>query len=472
MKTKLLILLILTLFLISGLVFLDRDIVENDEGIYWVTFLLADKGYKLYSEITFSQLPGFFISIYGLFKLFGSTIAAARFGVLYWSTLALLSIVWLGHIKKNLIFSLISLALLISIPTYFNQAITLQSDIIAVAFSTLSFVILIKFSTSSNNKRSNIWVILSALFFSLALLTKFDYSLVLPLGFLFLTQKKNRMLNVLLFSLISLTTTIITLIFFGPKNVLTNVLILRENALLVYPFEPFKIFEYLKNDLLLFVLVSINILILIFKQKKDYLFKSYYLWFISSLFLVISFRPNFHHHLLFLVVPSVLLFSNYILSANVSINSSTVLPTSLEFRWASRTSQLIKTFLIVLTVVLLYSFVNNLNGLKARQNSRFLKERETAKNFILENTNINDTIISDEAALYGMTGRLPPPELADLSYVQIRSGNITSDKFQSIIKKYKPKLVIAWNGRIKEIKGIERMLGNYDKIRDWVWVRQ
>ena len=111
MKIKLLILLILALFLISGLIFINRSIVENDEGIYWITFLLANKGYKLYSEIAFSQLPGFFISTYGIFKLFGSTIFAARLAVFYWSVLALLSVVWLGYIRKNILFSLVSIVL-------------------------------------------------------------------------------------------------------------------------------------------------------------------------------------------------------------------------------------------------------------------------------------------------------------------------------------------------------------------------
>ena len=144
MKVKFILVLIVILLLMNFSL-INRQIVENAEGIYWATFLLVNKGYKLYKEISFSQLPGFYLAIYPIFKLLGSTIGAARFAVFFWPTLTLLSIVWLGYVRKNLLFSLISVVLLITIPTFFNQAITLQSDIVAASFSTVSFVLMITY---------------------------------------------------------------------------------------------------------------------------------------------------------------------------------------------------------------------------------------------------------------------------------------------------------------------------------------
>ena len=181
-------------------------------------------------------------------------------------------------------------------------------------------------------------------------------------------------------------------------------------------------------------------------MRKDFIFISLFLWFISSLLFVFSFRPLFQHHLVFLAIPAVLFFSNNISSTNVSIN------------------QLIDTRMMVLLVIAVLSFITNFYGLIKRQNTRFIQERDLAKNLILENTDNNDVIITDEAALYGMTGRLPPPELVDLSYVQIRSGNISSKKFKSAIKKYRPKMIITWNGRLKMMDGLQEILLDYNKI--------
>ena len=452
MKNKRIILgflVVFAIFLFVGLKLTNRLIVENDEGIYWATFLLVNKGYKLYQEISFSQLPGFFLAVYPIFKLFGSSIAAARFGVLFWSTLALLSIVWLGHIRKNLFFSLVSVVLLISIPTFFNQSITLQSDVVATSFSTLSFVfmlIFINYSSrqSSKNKFEYLWLFLSSLFFSFAIATKFDYSLIFPFGFILLTQKKQRIFNTFLFLISSIFIISASLNFFGINVVINNVLSLREKAISVYPFEPFKVFDYLMQDLLLLALILINIFYALLRWRKDLIFTSLFLWFISSLFLIFSFRPLFQHHLVFLAVPSALLFSYLFLFMNASIN------------------RLIEAIVVL---VVLITFINNFYSLKERQNSRSIIEREVAKDFILENTDNNDVIIADEAALYGMTGRLPPPELVDISYVQIKSGNISSQKFQAIIKKYKPKLIIAWNGRLALINGFYDIIKKDYKIR-------
>ncbi len=446
--------------------FLSRPIVENDEGIYWATFLLVDRGYSLYKEISFSQLPGFFLTVYPIFKVFGSTIAAARFGVLFWSMSALLSIVWLGYIKKNLFISLLSVVLLFTVPTYFNQSITLQSDMVAVSFSTLSFVFLITFiniknytssdpdvtsgesrslykmfSTSSNSMQVHIWLLLSSLFFSFAILTKFDYSLILPFGFILLTQKKKRIFNVSLFLISSVLVIFITLNFFGIQVIANSVLSLREKALEVYSFEPLKIFELLKKDIVLFVLIFANIFYAFVRWRKDLIFSSFFLWLISSLFLVFSFRPLFPHHLVFLTIPAVLLFAE-----RISIK------------------HLIEIKTIVFLLIALVSFRNNFFNMLSWQDTISIKEREVARNFILKYTDKYDSIVTDEAALYGMTGRLPPPELVDTSFVQVRSGNISSEKFNALIKKYKPKLIIAWNERLNEIKNFEKLIEDYKKV--------
>ena len=363
MKLKLSLILALTLFLVSGMGLLGRSIVQNDEGIYWTTFLLADKGQRLYSEISFSQLPGFFLSTYSFFKLFGSSIFSARLGVFYWSFLTLLAIVWLGYMRKNFIFSLFAISSLIAIPAFFNQAITLQSDMVAVSFSTLSFVFLHWFIYKKCNQI--FWLFLSSVFFSLTVLAKLDFSLVLPIGYLLLSQKKNKLINILSFSLISLITLYVVLNFFGIYDVIQQVIRLRGKALAVYPFDPFNTTRILLGDILLAAIVFLNFCLFFLKRKKDYFIYSLKLWFISSLILTFSFRPVFQHHLVFLAVPSTLFLVYSLLEQSALIK------------------HLIKVKYVIF-VLLFFIFSSNYSGILKRQNSTSIKQRENIKNYIVK----------------------------------------------------------------------------------------
>jgi hypothetical protein len=80
---------------------------------------------------------------------------------------------------------------------------------------------------------------------------------------------------------------------------------------------------------------------------------------------------------------------------------------------------------------------------------------------IKKHSNINDVVLTDEEILSGLSGRLPPPELSDISQVRIKSNNLTSENYAKIINTYKPKLIIPWNGRLESIKNFKASLSNY-----------
>ena len=74
---------------------------------------------------------------------------------------------------------------------------------------------------------------------------------------------------------------------------------------------------------------------------------------------------------------------------------------------------------------------------------------------------IDDFVVCDEEIINGFSGRLPPPELSDISNVRIKSNNLTQENFAKIINLYKPKLIIPWNGRLQSIKNINLILEDY-----------
>jgi hypothetical protein len=89
------------------------------------------------------------------------------------------------------------------------------------------------------------------------------------------------------------------------------------------------------------------------------------------------------------------------------------------------------------------------------------ENKQRAIKIIKEYANPDDLVISDEEILNGLSARLPPPELSDISFVRIRSNNLTPEGFKKIVNTYKPKLIIPWNGRLESIKNFEKNLIGY-----------
>ena len=149
---------------------INHPVVDNDEGIYLTSFLLVDRGYPAYKETYFSQPPGFLLTVYPGFILFGKTLQSARMTIGIWSMIGLLAIIWISFELKNKWVGLFAISLLFLIPSYFNQTLTFQSDILISTFSLLSLAALIRFGKSLRL----FWFIISVLFLNLAFWTKFD----------------------------------------------------------------------------------------------------------------------------------------------------------------------------------------------------------------------------------------------------------------------------------------------------------
>jgi hypothetical protein len=74
MKNKFFIILsliFLSVILFTQIKLINRPVTDNDEGIYFTSFLLVDNGNQAYKKTYFSQPPGFLLSIYPGFILFG-----------------------------------------------------------------------------------------------------------------------------------------------------------------------------------------------------------------------------------------------------------------------------------------------------------------------------------------------------------------------------------------------------------------
>jgi len=420
---------------------INRPVTDNDEGIYLTSFLLIDKGYPAYKKTYFSQPPGYLLSIYPGFVLFGKTLQAARLTISLWSFIGLLAILWLGFELKNKWSSLLAVSLLLVIPTYYNQALTFQSDVLITTFSLISLAALIRFLKDHYIP----WFIISAIFLNLSLWTKFDItflpSFVLIIFFAFKKKEisfKKIISLLIIFFIVSIGFFIFLILPFGINEVFNNSILLRFQA--TASSSSFMLFDYLKEDRVLMFTIAASLIVSFLKLNKfNYSQKIIFIWSLFVLTLFFIYRPLFPHHLVILAVPFVLLFSQV-----------------LGHIFKSKKILIIITLLIVITSL----------GLRIRKTARITTalisdQQQAAVSIITKYTNNNDTVLSDEEILNGLSGRLPPPELSDISFVRIKSNNLTPEDFEKIIDIYKPKLIIPWNGRLRSIKNFGKNLVGY-----------
>ncbi len=421
---------------------INHPVRDNDEGIYLTSFLLVDRGSPAYKETFFSQPPGFLLSVYPGFVLFGKTLQAARLTIGLWSIIGLLAIIWIAFELKNKWPGLLAVSLLFLIPSYYNQTLTFQSDILVSTFSLLSLVALIRFGKSLHM----FWFIISIFSLNLAFWTKFDITLFPScILFLFLLFKEKiifikNIINLLfIFFIISLGFFVVFILPFGLKDVFNNSILLRFQASSSSQ-STFLLLDYLKKDIILSAIILGNLILSFFKKDSlRYPINIILLWSTFILILFLFYQPLFSHHLVMLTVPVVLLFSQMV-----------------EHLFNNK--KLFKSIIIIVLVISLSTRIYQ----TSRSSSRLINsQQQKAIEIIKKYSSVDNVVISDEEILNGISGRLPPPELSDTSFVRIRSNNLTPEDFKKIINFSKPKLIIPWNGRLESIKDFKNILVDY-----------
>lgn len=220
---------------------------------------------------------------------------------------------------------------------------------------------------------------------------------------------------------------------------INNTIGLRLQAARYYPISPQGFWQYFIEDkslVFLGFLFFVQLIINFIYRKISLRSIISILWLFSTVVFIIFFRPIFPHHLSLLVIPLVL---------------SVVLLIDDFFKLERRYWLL---YLIII-VLLMGQFIS----IKKYEN-KLTEEEKSLINLIKAKTDKKDFIITDEAKFYPLSQRLPPPELVDTSFVRVLSGNLNKKNFSLLVKYYKPKLIILWNGRLA------RLTDNGDDLTD------
>lgn len=447
---------IFTSVILSGFRLLSHPSVEYDEGAYLTTFLLVNNGNILYEKTYFSQFPGFFYSTYPTFVLFGKTLEAGRLAVFIWSIVTLIGILWLSYEAVNILLGIFAIAILYNTQLFFNQSLTFHADAIPLAFSTLSISSMLRFW----KKHKLFWFILSVIFLSFSILIKLEASVILSLLLIFtkvITQHKISFKKIFFFSFFSLLLFLAifylsVLPFGGVIPFYNSALLTRIQSTFNEPFSAMRLWEYLIDSQFLLIVIITSIILSIYhvvKIKKERLvFFVLLFWSLTVIFFLFIYRPLFPHHLVLLTVPFSLLLS-YLLILNFK--------SFLSLKYIN-----IGIFLFVLytfSYLLISSFSYHSNSANALLNKGL--------EIISKNSTSQDYIVSDDGFLTAFSKRMPPPWLVDISDVRVRSGSLSSEDFEKIIKEYKPRLIMPWSGRLKKIKNFERILkeNNYNILK-------
>src|SRR5258708_22552961 len=92
--------------------------IEWDEGVYLTTFKSVQHGFPIYEQTYLSQPPGFFVALFPLYAVFGSTIESGRLAVFFYSLIGLLGIIWLGLGLNSIVLSFFVIRLLFTFSIY------------------------------------------------------------------------------------------------------------------------------------------------------------------------------------------------------------------------------------------------------------------------------------------------------------------------------------------------------------------
>lgn len=444
MKTKVLaISFILTILSIGFSYQMHKPSTEFDEGVYVTVFNLVRNGFTLYEEIFYSQLPGFFVLTYPLFLLFGHTVEAARLSIFLWSLVGLLAGLWFTYELGNVLVGFLGIGILYLMPLYIRETSNFHSDILASSLSILALA-----SMASFLKRGKIFLfILSIFFLTLGIITKLDVISMPTIVFMaFYVLKKSFIAKKLfLYALITfLTTGFLFLFQFNLSEMMQNVIVQRLQAYSTYHFDPLKILRYIIAEQDFFIIFIIGFLSVFF-LKKNLIAKLLIIWSLTGILVLIFYRPLFIHHLIFLILPvSFLAAFSIIKITELGFNKNTAR--------------------VVAVIILLYEIFSYIFKSSAISQSILNLDQKAAVNIINKYTNKNDWVVSDDGLLNAISGRLPPPELSELSLVRIQSGNLTPEMFSFYLSKYKPKLIFSWTGRLSQIDDFSKIMEDYSLL--------
>jgi hypothetical protein len=150
---------------------------DFDEGVNLIKSMMTLRGYELYSEVWSDQPPIFNAIMTLWFSLVGMKVNAGRILVLGFSTMLLISAMHYLQRFWGIPHAIFGMIAIVTLPFYTSLSVSVMIGLPSITFALLSFVGLARWHQND----SVYWLIISALFLALAVMTKIWTVILVPI---------------------------------------------------------------------------------------------------------------------------------------------------------------------------------------------------------------------------------------------------------------------------------------------------
>lgn len=430
--------------------------LSPDEGIHLIWLRLLSAGYQPYREVYITYPPLYPLAIETVWNLWPTEAAQRWFSVAY-TLFGVAGIALLARKLAGDAAGLTATALALVSPVLMEPSRAVLGEFPSVAWSV--WAVWLAWLYKDSHQHHRLWLVLSGVCLSASLLTKLLSPFLLGLIPLFILtrnvqpappnfDRKNLVTDTLLWGLALLLPVIIFLLMYDPAAMLRQVVEQRLLARTAYMddqtfwtprLEYFRQFATEDLPLLLLGLAGLGWSTL--RRQKDRWILP--VWLALALAMLAIHNPVRYKHFLILIP---------ILSIGAGTALSDWAGYVCQLRTRPRSWRVVIISLTgLLALIMLYSVhilaAVNLWRVKA-QAAGIPADEQEALAFITAVTAPTDCLITDDAQLAYWSGRMVPPELAEVSSNRLKSGALTLPELIDITDRYDCQLVAAVSNRI------------------------
>jgi len=435
-----------------------------DEGINLMKAMLVDNGYTLYDDIWSDQPPLFTHFLAAGFHFVGYKVGFARYIVLIFSAVLLWAAGRFLHLVWGKKISIIGSILIMLLPAFLSLSVSVLIGLPSISFAMVSLWALAEWHSS----RKYTWLVISALFMSLSVLTKIFLGFLGPIFCLGLLLgefnhagrkiKTSILLPSLVWGLIFSIILVSSAFFWvGTENMNQ----LWDNHVLASTSEVLidrasGINYYLKNASAFVILSMIGIYDAIRERKWLVLYTL--VWAASAYFLLLNHSPVWSHHQLIVTIPLALLAAPTATKAFLKLREIMGQEFSLNVSSAFQIIAILSFLAILLPFKLPENFrMLSLVPASNPETGMYEWEKMFMRQMALYKPQTN-WIITD-MPIYAFRNRITvPPEIAVFSQKRLETGEITEADVINLIETYQPEQVFI--GRF-DLPEVERYLQDH-----------
>lgn len=430
---------------------------DGDEGLNLMRSMLVVMGHPLYIEVSSDQPPLFTQLLAVLFRVVGFEVTPARFLVLLFATLLVWACAQFLQLTRGKLAAVFFLPLMVLAPRFLVLSVSVMIGLPSIALAMLSMLFVLIW----HQKRSDLWLILSAVSLTLSVLIKLFTGFLVPIFMLGITlalyfDQPQRVFSAKLLrpALIwglcfAILTLVLGALLVGPQNVWG----------IIYPHisAPEKgSFQGANYSINAQIQAAIPLMLLGIAGAVYTIYKRYWLMFYPLAWMVVAYiflsfyKPVSYHHQLLLTIPAAMLAAVFVadgLTALTKFRQAGMLPAA-----ALGLAALIGFG----AVTLHYAPVVQGELLPIPQLGGFSLTATAGKvkvlNDMKEYTDQTEWIVTD-MPMYAFIVKKPvPPILATFSRKRLVTGSLSDEDILTAMREYHPEQVLMARFVIPELE--------------------